>query len=546
MRQGQSSKRQWPVCGLLIITALTLTTSQADMGSLENRQPLIEDSSPAPIVDIAEAASVWTTDKGLTQNALFLLSHIKRAKSEGLDPSRYHYDTLNALADEQWHAGLRQPYNELMATAFKQLVTDLGQGVVIPKTAQSAWFQDIKPVDADSAYLALKQSGNTVETVLNQYRPQHSTYLKLAEKLENYLDLEAQGGWPRVPPGKPLKPGMTSQRVAVLKKRLQITGDLGPGTNEINMNLFTPELLQAVKKFQARNGLIADGVVGKNTYRVLNVPVEHRIETIRINLERLRWLPRDLGERYVFTNIADYRLHVVEHGKEILTMPVVVGKKKFMTPVFSDEIEWIVFNPTWTVPKSIMYQELLPKELKNPGYLQRNNFELFREENGAVVVREPDTLRPEEWTSHPFRYTLRQKTGGRNALGNTKFIFPNEYSVYLHDTPAKSLFNRNTRAYSHGCVRVGDPETLAETLLGFQGVTPRRIKELRALKKAKTIALREHVPTHIAYLTSWVDNEGTLQFRRDLYGHDKGLTQALKRPSKVAWPASVLAILDDE
>lgn len=546
MRKGRSLNLRWQAYALSLVFTAYASSPQGDIGSTFDPQSLIENSAPAPIPAIVEAASVWTTDAGLTRNALHLLAHIKRADSEGLDTDRYHFDALVELTDQQWHAGLRRPYDELMATAFKQLVTDLGQGVVTPKTAQSAWFQDVQPVDTDSAYLALKLPGNSVETVLNQYRPKHPSYLKLAEKLVEYRDIQQQGGWPRVPPTIVLKPGMTNYTIAVLRNRLQITGDMPTRALPENRKTYTEDLVQAVKRFQQRHGLVADGIIGKNTFDALNVSVDERIDTIKLNLERLRWLPRNLGERYVFTNIADFRLQVVEHDKEILEMPVVVGKEKFKTPVFSDEIEWIVLNPTWTVPRSIMYRELIPKELKNPGYLQRKNFELFREENGVIVIREPNSLTREEYAAHPFRYTMRQKTGKNNALGQTKFIFPNKHSIYLHDTPSKSLFRRNKRAFSHGCIRVADPETLTETLLGFQGVTPKRIKQLRKLKKAKTITLKDHIPNHIVYLTSWVDGNNTIQFRKDLYDHDDGLIQALEEPHKQVWPASILAILEED
>jgi len=544
MRPWKRSSLPILLATCVLLPAIPVTAIYANTDSAVEKNPrLVEKQQPDTLGSILEHATVWTTDDGLTENAFLLLAQINQAETEGLDPARYHLAVLSELAEKQWHAALRQPFDELLAAAFKQLVTDLGQGMVEPERAQRSWFQKTPDVNADNAYLALKLPGNTVESVLSQYRPGHDMYTRLAEALVEYRGYAMQGGWPDIPAGDVIKQGMSDPRLPLIRQRLAITGDL-VGSSNLEY-VYSMQLVDGVRNFQARHGLLTDGILGKNTLAAMNVTVEARIDSIRINLERLRWLPRDLGERYVLTNIADYRLRVFDQGRSVLEMPVVVGKAKFKTPVFSDEIQSLVFNPTWTVPKSIMYRELLPRERRDPGYLQRNNFELIREESGVVVTREPASLSPQEFAARPFRYTLRQKPGRGNALGNTKFVLPNKYSIFLHDTPTKSLFKQSQRAYSAGCVRVGNPRALADTLLGFEGWSVRQVNRIRRQDKTSRVVLKEQIPNHIIYLTSWAESDGKVQFRDDIYEHDAGLRLALENPRKVKWPAAELATLEN-
>ena len=239
-------------------------------------------------------------------------------------------------------------------------------------------------------------------------------------------------------------------------------------------------------------------------------------------------MPESFGDRYIVTNIPDYRLQVVNEGVTTLEMPVVVGKPKHMTPVFTAEMNHLVVNPTWTVPRSIANKELVPSERANPGYLQSKGYNVLASEGSRISY---DSLNPDVWYKEKFPYTLRQKPGKRNALGKVKFMMPNRHSIYLHDTPAKKLFAKNRRAYSHGCVRVGEPRELANHLLQQEGWKPGEIEKLFARTKTKRINFSRPLQNHIVYLTSWVDDEGVLQFRNDVYGQDKRVAKALAAES---------------
>ena len=530
-------------CGTLLCGLSCMVFSAAVLGA-NNHTPYSE------VLEITadNPPSLWTTAEGLTSDGHALLEQIRISENEGLNPARYHYSKLSDITSQPWQPSLREPLDQLMTSAFEQLIQDLGQGVLKPRDVQRRWFQNVQEVDIELAYLSLQIPGNTIDSVVEQHRPLTSAYHKLVRALVRYREIEQAGGWPTVALGPTMRVGMKDSRIAAIEKRLNITGDMPSVTlspaGETPLT-FSTALHKAVKKFQSRHGLPVDGIIGNKTLEQMNIPVAKKIETIELNLERVRWLPRDLGERHIMTNIAEYKLRVMEHDNVVMSMPVVVGKKKHQTPVFSDEIEFLVVNPTWTVPLSIATKELLPDERRSPGYLARNNFELIGWENGRTVIRSPNSIDREEYSADRFRYTIRQKPGKRNALGKVKFMFPNRYSIYLHDTPANSLFKRNTRAFSHGCVRVGSPKSLAETLLGFDGWSKRKFESAYNQQKQTVINLSQPVKNHITYRTSWVDEDYQLNFRPDIYGHDNNLAKALDKPNAIELPPTILAEFEE-
>ncbi len=351
--------------------------------------------------------------------------------------------------------------------------------------------------------------------------PRNPSYRGLQEALRQYRSAAAAGGWSPLPNGPTLKPGMSDRRVPALRAQL---GAMGLLENEDGDSpVYDSDLVLAVEQFQHRHGLATDGVVGPKTRAALSVTAPERVQQIIVNMDRWRWMPADLGQNHVFVNLAAFELNAVEDGEAALTMRVVVGKRRRQTPSFSDEISYLDFNPYWHVPYSIATRDILPKARRNPGYLANSGIRVLV---GGRQISPWDV----NWDNvgrgnFPFRF--RQDPGRRNALGRVKFMFPNRHSVYLHDTPSKGLFARSARAYSSGCVRVERPFDLAQWLLRDEGWSRERIDGLVSRSRNRVVRLSDPVPVHLAYFTAFVDGDGVVQFREDLYGHDARHAKAL-------------------
>ena len=335
----------------------------------------------------------------------------------------------------------------------------------------------------------------------------------LRDAFGKYREIAQRGGWSAVPAGLKIKPGQQNPAVPAIARRLAVTGDF-TGTVNDQDTTYGPELQEAVKRFQRRHGLEPDGTVGAAAVAQMNVPVEERVRQLSLSLERWRWLPRDLGDRHILVNVPEYGLEVWEDKKIALQMRVVVGKKDTPTPIFNDEMTHIVFSPYWNVPPDIVRNETLPSVMRDSAFLARSNMEVL--DKGGNVV-DPSTIDLENAAAYRFR----QRPGSSNSLGLVKFMFPNAYNVYLHDTPADSLFARATRSFSHGCVRVEQPEELARYVLGDQPEwTPERIGEAMRAGVEKHVKLAKAIPVYLGYWTARVSADGLVQFRDDLYGVD--------------------------
>jgi murein L,D-transpeptidase YcbB/YkuD len=328
--------------------------------------------------------------------------------------------------------------------------------------------------------------------------------------------------------------------VSTIAARLTASGDY-TGAAVTGDAPYAIELQESVKRFQRRHGLTDDGVVSAATIAEMNVPIERRINQIALNLERWRWLPRDLGDRHILVNIPEYRLEVWDRNQVPLTMRVVVGKKDTQTPIFADEMTYLVFSPYWNVPPDIAEGETLPEVLKDPGFLDRSNMEVV-DTNGTPI--DPSSID----LADPRKYRFRQRPGAHNSLGLVKFMFPNQFNVYLHDTPADSLFARASRSFSHGCVRLENPIALAEYVLRDQPEwTREKIQEAMDAGEERTVKLRAAIPVYLGYWTARVSADGMLQFRRDVYGIDARLSvllaDRLSRLRKTAAAAASAASL---
>jgi murein L,D-transpeptidase YcbB/YkuD len=331
-------------------------------------------------------------------------------------------------------------------------------------------------------------------------------------------DLRAQaiaGGWPALPPGGSLKPGMADPAIAVLHKRLGVD----PGKKP---QFYDEALAGAVKAFQETHAIKDDGAVGKDTRQALDMPVEARIDEVIAAMERLRWLPRDLGPRHVLVDVGGFWVRLVDNDQTTLQLAVIVGTTKRETPTLMSQINTVVINPTWTVPPTIIKEDLLPKLAANPGYLAGRHIELFRKEDGDLEPASAGDVRRGNFSD----YVFRQPAGPENPLGRFKFLFPNPYSIYLHDTPEKEKFSEALRTFSSGCVRVQDARKMAEALLAGLRTSEQIDADLPTLQ-TKSIKLPTPVPIYIFYASAWLGPQGKLIFGPDLYQKDGELAGAL-------------------
>ena len=466
------------------------------------------------------------TDSGATDRGKTLAGIIATSDLDGLLPANYGADELLALLPAQSVEDLVELEFRLTRSLL-HYGRDLSAGRVQPNKVDSEVFIYPDPVESLKLLTTAAASAD-LEGYLAGFAPQSKNYARLKASLADHREIAARGGWSRLPDGETLKPGMTDPQVALLRKRLVEAGDLDPAQAE--GELFDATLETAVKRFQYRHGLEQDAAVGKNTRAALNTPVEARIEQMLLNMERRRWMPDDLGERYVFVNLADFVLKVVDGPKTIYDSRVVVGKPYHRTPVFTGEMTYVVINPFWHVPPSIARNEILPAVQKNPGYLAQKNFTVFSSWGANAAVLDPSKINWNGISKRNLTYKFRQGSGDGNALGRIKFMFPNQFNVYLHDTPAKSLFARAVRSFSHGCIRVEDPPGLAEVVLkGQDGWTLEKIKGAIDSEKRQTVNLDRSMPVHLTYLTAWVNKDGSVHFRDDIYDRDKRLRAALER-----------------
>ena len=344
-----------------------------------------------------------------------------------------------------------------------------------------------------------------------------SPYLRLQGALQLYLQIADEGGWTAVPEGPTIEPGDSDSRVTALARRLMVTGDFS-GWHEDGQP-YDGELRAAVLRFQARHGLETDALVGKNTLRALNVPVEQRIEQLRLNLERTRMVFADDPRDFLLINVPAFEATLVRNGNAVVRTRVIVGETEAETPLFRAQMQQVVINPTWTVPYSIASEELLPKIQRDPGFLARGGYDVYDRDGTRV---DPSQVDWASLYSNNFPYTLVQRPGNSNELGRIKFLFPNDHAVCMHDTPGKHLFARDSRALSHGCIRMDNPIGFTERVLEAEGWTRDDIVTQLETTDTVTVSLAEPIPVIVVYLTAMVDEKGTVYFYRDIYGRDRG------------------------
>jgi len=512
--------------GLLLLVALT---QRAD--SLVSEQIRIR--AAAADVHLAQGASVlgfyarrafrpaWNNEHGPNRLADALVAELNRADLEGLNPEDYHVNEIGALlayvrlavSDGRTPEAARLADLDLLLTdAFLLYGAHLLGGRVDPESLHPLW--EASPRGADlGALLEAALETRKIARALQRLAPVHEGYQRLRAALARERAFAESGAWPVLP---------KNPSVALLRERLYAEGDLKKKEGAE----FDDELRKAVRLFQWRHGLEQTGALDAQTLAELNVSAETRVNQIKLNLERWRWLPQDLGRRRIEVNIAAYELQVIEDDEVAMQMRVVVGRTYRRTPVFSDTVRYIVLNPNWHVPKSIAVDELIPKIQKDSTYLERFGMHLIDVDSKEVDPRSVD------WkgiTAENFPYRLRQDPGPLNALGQMKFMFPNQYDVYLHDTPSRHLFDRTQRDFSHGCIRIEKPMDLAVYLMKKSKWNREAIERALDEGTERSMYLPRPMPIHLLYFTAWADEDGTIQFREDINGVDPPLSRALAK-----------------
>ena len=483
---------------------------RAAFESPSRRDSLYERSAAAGFYARRSFRPAWSSEHGPNRLADDLIAALERADLEGLTPSEYHLARIQGLLDSvradaaAGVAGAPQRVARLdllLTDAFLLYGSHLLSGRVDPETLHPRWEANRRGADLAMVLQDALGSRN-VARALQRLAPSQDGYRSLRDALVRMRAIAEQGGWPQ------LAAGAAPEQIA---ERLRIEGD------------------SSLRAFQQRHGLDTTGTLDADTRAALNVTAEQRVAQLRLNLERWRWLPQDLGRRRIMVNIPSYELQVIEDEETVLQMRVVVGRELRRTPVFSDTVRYIVLNPIWYVPRTIAVEELLPKIQKDPSYLERFGMQLFQ---GSAPVS-PDSIDWATVTPDNFPYRVHQEPGQLNALGRIKFMFPNSYDVYLHDTPSRSLFNQTQRDFSHGCIRVEKPIALATYLMRQNGRWNQKAIEA-ALDEGteRAIYLPRPIAIHLLYWTAWADEDGRIEFRADIHDVDPALTAALDAPIK--------------
>ena len=467
---------------------------------------------------------IWSDGLHYNNKAHDLFRVVKNARKLGLNPSDYDIDIIRYfLETTETDPSIISKSDVTFTHAYIKLASHLNTSDKNDLTSNYGLLDDEEFLS--KIINANEFEKSNLKTTQELFQDDNNSYIRLLNALEKYRSLNDDFE-PIILQKKSLTIGDVSTEIIKTRLRLHELGDFN-GVDLYN-ELFDEQLALAVSDFQLRHGLEADGILGKKTVREINKSVQTRITQIELNLERAKQLSELQDERYILVNVPEYKLYIIENGEAVYETRVIVGKKKNRTPVLSSEIHEFVLNPYWNVPTSITRDEIIPKLLEDPEYLIKNDMKVISRINSKNYFLDPETI---DWDSidinnAPLR--IRQNPGRKNALGQVKFIFPNNYKVYLHDTPTRRLFSRNARAFSHGCVRVENPIEFAEVLLSnSQTWTPEDLHYFANRKNTKVFKLDKPVPIHITYLTAWVDNQGILNFRPDIYKRDSHLASTL-------------------
>jgi len=486
-----------------------------------------QDILPAYYESVAYS-KVWDSQQNIDE----LLINIKEAYNEGLIPDDYHLERIEILIEEtksNQDLDKAADLDMLMTDAVMLYATHLIIGKVDQSKIVEGW--EVPPnvlPENDGVLLNNALKSNSLTAALDSIKPNNFMYVHLRNGLKNYREIAENGGWPKLMPGPVLKLGVSDARVLQLRVYLIITGDMPENTSSVTDSIFDDDVEAAVKRFQYRHNLNQDGIVGKGTLSLINIPVEQRIDEIRVNLERARWVIHHLPDDFMVVNIAGYNVRRITDDSVVYYSRVIVGRHYHETPIFKGKMIYAEINPTWTLPYSIATKETLPKLQKNPNYLAEKNM-IIMDRNGEVL--DPSTIDFNSLSSNNFPYTVRQKAGPHNALGQVKFIFPNSHSVYLHDTPSRSLFSHEERAFSHGCIRLDKKWELLINLMDDPEVwNMTKINEILDTGKTTRVNLKKPLEILLLYWTAGADKNDELFFNKDVYNRDASVLKELDKP----------------
>lgn len=477
----------------------------------------------------------WFKGDTLNEAAHEVFKLIENSWKEGLASENYHtieiyelISSLNALQNSE--VDLPRLYNKIdihITDAYFSYASDLLRGRVNPDNLEKIWQTHPKIKDLGKI-LEQAYKDNNISATFEEIKPTRDDYQKLKENLLHLYEIEKKGGWPSPGFFSLTEEGDTGIQVIKVKSYLRATGDLN-SSNPVyyQSGVFDEKLSMAVRDFQVRHGIKPDGLVGGNTLKQMNITVEYRIQQTKVNMERLRWLPQDMGNQYMIVNIPDYSMRYMKNNRMVMQQKIVVGELENYSPILKDTLEYIVFNPRWNIPYSIASEEMLPKIKADHSYLNRNNYLLL---SGSYVSDTELNAADIDWSEidkDNFPYFIVQESGNTNALGRVKFMFPNYHSIYLHDTPADHLFDQTARDFSHGCIRLEEPFQLADELLKGQ-LTPIELDEILAEEETQTILVDDDVVVHFTYITAFVDDRGKMNFRPDVYNLDEETIELLQ------------------
>ena len=467
---------------------------------------------------------IWT-DPGQESRWQDLLTAIEGAADHGLDPADYHLAALRSTMARARTEGTRLDRELLASDAFLTLAAHYTSGKVNPTRLFPDWKVTPRTLDLAPVLLAVA-AGESPQAALKTTLPSFPDYAALTVRYRELKEGEDDEPAP-VPAGAVLKPGQTDQRVPLLRARLAWLDDLDVA-QPTNPELFDAELEAAVRSFQEQHGLEVDGAVGNASLAMLNLTRQQRLDQVRVNLERWRWLPATFGQRHIRVNIADYSLVYQAPDQEPLRLRAIAGRPYRKTPVFSSTMTYLVLNPAWSVPPRLAVQDLLPELQRDPAAVEARGFTVLRGWGAEQERYAPTEIDWSQYARGHFPFHLRQAPGELNALGQVKFMFPNPHNVYIHDTPAREHFGKAMRALSSGCIRVQDALLLAERVLADQHLdTTALLARATSAAAEHVVVLKQPLPVHILYFTVWLDQDGALQWRPDVYQRDSVVLEAL-------------------